>query len=117
MVTLGDRYLVVRNSYRRGFGFPAGRMNNGESPGEGASRELREEVGLKLSPDRFGLIGVYPNRGEFKTDVAHLVGVDLDEPPALQPDQMEVVWAGFLTPEEIRREPMTEPLRMFLQER
>jgi ADP-ribose pyrophosphatase YjhB (NUDIX family) len=43
--------LLVRNSYRPGWGFPGGFLKRGESPDEGARRETREEIGVDIVLD------------------------------------------------------------------
>lgn len=40
--------LLVKAVYRRHWGFPGGWLEPGESPGEGAQREIREETGVVL---------------------------------------------------------------------
>ena len=40
-------YLLVRNRNGRHWGFPKGRIEEGESPQEAARREVIEEVGIK----------------------------------------------------------------------
>jgi 8-oxo-dGTP diphosphatase len=42
----GEELLLVRTSYRSGWGFPGGLLNRGEEPAAGALRELQEETGL-----------------------------------------------------------------------
>jgi ADP-ribose pyrophosphatase YjhB (NUDIX family) len=43
--------LLVRNSYRRGWGFPGGLLNRGEAPFDAARRETHEEVGVDVVLD------------------------------------------------------------------
>lgn len=43
--------LLVRNSYRRGWGFPGGFLKRGEAPADAAARETREEVGVDVVLD------------------------------------------------------------------
>jgi len=40
--------LLIRNSYRDGWGAPGGLLRRGEEPGAGAEREAKEEVGLDV---------------------------------------------------------------------
>lgn len=40
--------LLVRLSYRRRWGVPGGLLKRGEAPGDGARREVLEEVGLEV---------------------------------------------------------------------
>ncbi len=43
--------LLIRNSYRTGWGFPGGFLKRGESPDDAARRETREEVGVDVVLD------------------------------------------------------------------
>ena len=43
--------LLIRNSYRSGWGFPGGFLKRGESPDDAARRETREEVGVDVVLD------------------------------------------------------------------
>ncbi len=42
------RWLVVRHSYRRGWGLPGGGLHRGEDPHDGLRRELVEELGVQV---------------------------------------------------------------------
>lgn len=60
VVTSGDKYLLCRRAIepRRGYWtMPAGFMEVGESPEEGAARESREEANVDIAID--ALLGVY----------------------------------------------------------
>lgn len=43
--------LLVRNSYRQGWGFPGGLLKRRETPDAAARRETREEVGVDVALD------------------------------------------------------------------
>ncbi|MFD1320538.1 NUDIX hydrolase [Micromonospora sonneratiae] len=45
------RLLMLRQPTGPGWGLPAGLLNRGEAPIDGAARELREETGIALSPE------------------------------------------------------------------
>ena len=46
------RLLLLRQPPGRGWGLPAGLLRRGEAPVVGAARELAEESGLQLAPER-----------------------------------------------------------------
>jgi ADP-ribose pyrophosphatase YjhB (NUDIX family) len=50
--TDSDRLLLLWQPPRRGWSLPAGLLARGESPVDGAVRELREESGFALRPDQ-----------------------------------------------------------------
>ena len=58
LVERGDRVLLVRTP-RRGWEFPGGQVEEGESILDAAIREVSEEANIVASADR--LVGVYSN--------------------------------------------------------
>lgn len=52
-----DRVLLVHTPGRDAWGLPGGGLEAGESPTEGAVRELREETGLSLDPGSLAAVG------------------------------------------------------------
>ena len=58
LVERGDEVLQVRTE-RRGWEFPGGQIEEGESVLDGVIREVREEANIVASADR--LVGVYSN--------------------------------------------------------
>ncbi len=99
-VWCGDRILLVRNSYRRRYTLPCGGVKSEEDIRLAACRELFEEVRIEVDPDELGLEGNYLNRSEFKKDHFALFEIRFTSEPPLQVDNREVIWAGFMTPEE-----------------
>jgi 8-oxo-dGTP pyrophosphatase MutT (NUDIX family) len=111
------RVLAIRNSYRSWVGLPAGGVKRGETPPAAAVRELREEVGIAARPEALRFACELPSRYEFKRDRCAFYEIELADPPVLQPDQREVIWAGFLGVEEALRERLAPPLRAYLEAR
>lgn len=111
------RLLLVKNSYRRFYTLPGGYVRSGESAAAAAQRELEEEVDLRLPLDR--LREVYSRTHEFENrlDKITIVEVEVDEPPALDVDNREVVWASFEPPDAILRRPIVPHLAEYLRER
>jgi 8-oxo-dGTP pyrophosphatase MutT (NUDIX family) len=59
--------LLVRHTYTRGWHFPGGYINRGETPMEAAAREAREEAGAELLEPP-ALVGIYSAFGDGKSD-------------------------------------------------
>ena len=53
------RLLTVRKRGTDKFMHPGGKPEAGETPAEAAARELQEEVGIVLAPDRLDLLGCW----------------------------------------------------------
>lgn len=109
--------LVVRNSYRALTAMPAGGLKRGEAPAEGASRELREEVGISVAVAQLRPAGVFVSRQQFKEDQAHVFELELESQPEVEVDGREVVSARFEAPDSLPTEGCCEILRCYLDER
>jgi len=104
LIDSSGRVLLVRHGYgRRNWELPGGAALPGEPPDATARRELHEETGLSLDPDR--LAGVYfePNEGSLGP-LIHFVfrfAWTADLQPAAQPPEIEDV--GFWQPDRLPR--------------
>lgn len=104
VVTAADAVLLVRNTTRSGWAAPGGKRDPGESVRGTAVREVREELGLELDPDRLAPVGYerititgtpVPEPWD---EVNHLAvfGVHLDAREELRPDPVEIAEAVWL---------------------
>ena len=112
-----DRVLVIRNSYRRRLSRPAGGLARGETPPDAALRELREEVGLTPDAASLRYVGEIVDREGPAEDHAHFFELHCEEEPRPVVDAREVVWAGFLRPEEALARGVVRVVRMYLEDR
>lgn len=95
-----DRVLMIKNSYKRELTFPCGGIRQGESPRRGAVRELAEEAGIRVPLNALRYVGQYFTTCEYCRDQSDLYEITFPDPPDFFVDHREVVWAGFMTPEE-----------------
>ena len=95
LVRVGGELLLIRNSYRRWYSVPGGRVGRGEEPRLAAARELREEVGLAVEPEALRALGEFVVHHSNIEDHVHAFELRLDSKPELRIDAREVVWAGF----------------------
>jgi 8-oxo-dGTP diphosphatase len=97
-VWVRDRVLMLRVSYRRDMCLPGGGIERGETPEQAALRELREEVGLILTPNDLRVAWRQQSLWDYRQDHVTIFEAELDELPALLPDGREVVEARLISP-------------------
>jgi ADP-ribose pyrophosphatase YjhB (NUDIX family) len=110
------RILLHRRDDNELWSIPGGAMEVGERIADTAVREVEEETGLEVKPER--VVGIYSNpqhvveyadgevRQQFSVCFAcRVVGGDL----AVSDESLEV---GFFTPEQLEGMPMHESIRL-----
>ena len=105
--------LLIRSSYKRGWSFPGGGIEAGESPAAAARREVAEEVGLSVRVDEPAEIveGAWEGRPE----TVHFYTVHLEALPRLRLDNREVIGAEFVRPERLDGMSFTGPVAAYLR--
>jgi ADP-ribose pyrophosphatase YjhB (NUDIX family) len=90
----GDRILLVRHTYRRGWGVPGGMMGWCEHPDDTIVREIREEVGLETvvlaEPYTYWLRR--PRRVEVLYELGLAEGATAADARPTSPEIEEVAW-------------------------
>ena len=109
------RVLVIRNSYRKRDSLPAGGLRRGETPLEAAVRELGEEVGIVATPGQLAYHGEILSESQYAKDHAHFYELRCEAEPEVRIDRREVVWAGFLEPEEALARGVVQSVRVYLE--
>lgn len=88
------RVLLIRHSYRERWGLPGGLLNKGEEPGDGAVREVAEEVGLAV--ELVGAPSVVVEPELQRVDVVYrakpAANVRADDARPVSPEISEVRW-------------------------
>jgi 8-oxo-dGTP pyrophosphatase MutT (NUDIX family) len=100
MITRGDgARLLVRHSYRNGWGVPGGLLKRGEEAADGALRECMEEVGLAIVLDHPPTVVVDP--GARRVDVIFTARpIDLGSTD-VKAQSAEVLEARWFLPDEM----------------
>lgn len=111
-VYVDGKLLLIRNSYRRGWTFPGGGVERGETPLAAARREICEELGLRVTiegePTR--IRGAWEGR----PDTVEIFDLVLPAVPALQLDHREVIEARFVGTADLSRMPLTGPVAAYV---
>ena len=113
-VWVGDRVLVLRQSYRRDLNLPGGGIGKSETPRQAALRELQEEVGLTLDPGVLRVAWEQETLWDWRHDHVTIFEVTLDHVPDLFPDGREVVEARLLNPLAVLAGPKAPFLENYL---
>lgn len=92
------RLLMVHDRLRREWSYPAGYIDHGEQPLEAAVRELREEVNIRLAPERLTFMSTeIINRPlgklEFTTYAATVAAADIANLKLQAPELTDYTWA------------------------
>ena len=112
VVSIGDRLLLVRSSYRPEWNFPGGGVRPGEPPIQAVRRELAEELGLHAVA--FSPAGSESGLWEARRDTVHYFELRLAQVPELRWDNREVTGARLFRVADLDRVPVTGPVRAYL---
>jgi 8-oxo-dGTP diphosphatase len=123
----GDQLVLVREEYPTWGGafwnVPSGRVEDGESPAEGAARELAEETGLVVDPADLAVVSTVASTGGPEESRAWNYTVDVVSSTiaVLDPDGL-VLEARWFSRDEAARllaelpyRPLSEPAVAFLR--
>ncbi len=110
IVTCRGRLLLERRRDSDTWGLVGGGVKKKETPLQAIVREVKEELGLRVSPERFARLAVYgePGRiaafrdGSIWRMVIVVFGLDLPEEPEMTLSA-ESRALRFFTPEEVRQ--------------
>lgn len=113
----GGEVLLVKNSYVPYYSAPGGYVRTNETGRDAAIRELREEVGVTVAPDRLEPALDETNEWEGKQDHVEIFNLELDERPEIAVDHREVVAASWFSPQRVSELEIFPPLRRVIAKR
>jgi 8-oxo-dGTP diphosphatase len=111
------KLLLIENSYRPRLYFPSGGIRTGEQPLDAARRELAEEVGIDVPPERFSLAFEMQLHHDNLFDRVSTYEVRLDAAPHLAIDRREVIEAKFVAPNDARKLDLAAVVREYVNRR
>ena len=124
-IWVNKKLLLVRTSYRRGYGLPGGGLQPGESAREAAVRELNEELGVAIEgawlqepwsiteQQRGGRNTVTIFALPWSQHPSKMVtGTAL---PAFTIDQLEIISTGWMSRDEALKHHLPGHLRQYLE--
>jgi 8-oxo-dGTP diphosphatase len=112
-----DKLLVIKNSYKKQFTIPCGRIKRREDKTAAAVRELDEEVGIKLEKDQLTFVGEYAGKSRYATDIGIFFEITMAELPQIQVDNREVVWARFMPLDQVANLNLNPTVKAWLKNR
>ncbi len=80
--------LLVRNSYREGWGMPGGLLRRGEKPAAAAKREAEEEIGIVVEPEGEPLVVI--DAAARRVDVVFRCRLVPPVPDVIHPASVEI---------------------------
>lgn len=109
IITCGGKLLLERRRDSDTWGLPGGGVKKQETELQAIAREIREELGLRIPPERFRKLAVYgePGRiaafrdGSIWRMVIVVYALELEEEPKLTISE-ESRELRFFTPEELK---------------
>ena len=112
------RVLLVKTCYRRVYSLPAGFVGRHEAARDAASRELFEEVGVRIQPSDLALVYTGTVFVEHHHDTLTVFEVEISSEPEVKASGRELVWVGWKTTEEAKEMPLlSQHLRAYLAAR
>lgn len=97
------RVLLVRHGYRRGWHFPGGGVERGETVGEALHREVEEETGVRITGAPL-LHGLFSNGESFPGDHIALFVIRQWKRPKIPKPNAEIAAQDFFAPDALPHE-------------
>jgi 8-oxo-dGTP diphosphatase len=109
--------LIVKNSYRKQYTLPGGYIRTHESPAEAGARELAEECGIYVQPEKIKEVYQRIHSFEFREDDVTIGEIEIADRPPIRIDHREVVDARFFSVAAAQKLPLVPHLAEYLSSR
>lgn len=111
LLWVNDQLLLIKNSYRNGYGLPGGHINLDETAHQAIIRELKEETGITISNHQLKHITTlhfYRGKALCTDDIFQC---SLESMPKVQIDNREVIEYQFVSLTKINTLPLLKETR------
>ena len=112
-----EKLLMIRNSYKKSFTIPCGRIKRDEDSADAAVRELYEEVGIRVDKRQIKFIGIYKTNYNNIEDIGNFYEIEMTEFPILKVDNREVFWSQFMPLDQIAALNLNPTVKAWLDHR
>lgn len=112
-----NKVLIIKPSYKNEYAMPGGYIKRGEDKRKAASREVWEELKLKVSEEQLEYVDTYLNTHEYKRDYTAIFEVRFPFKPPINIDHREVKWANFLSLDETTKLKLPPSIKSYFQKR
>ena len=116
LVTVLDRFLIIKNSYKKGWTLPCGMVDRRESEVEGAKRELKEETGIDCEIKNLSFLKEYLSTKGFKKDHQFFFHLKLEQIPKVTLDMTEVIDHRWISLEDLENSDLPDGVRSIVSE-
>lgn len=102
LVWFDDRVLLIRNSYQPRWSAPGGSVEVGESASNAVTREMDEEIGIRIRADDLKFVRDVTFDFRYRRDRISLFEWHPAKMPRIEMDEREIVEAKWFALEEAR---------------
>jgi 8-oxo-dGTP pyrophosphatase MutT (NUDIX family) len=110
----GDRILLVRSTYQSWWGIPGGRVDRGEEPRAGGTRELFEETALAAAPEDLAPLGELQLEHNNIHDHVWFFELRCEREPIVRCDGVEIAELRWARDDELRALKLWPPLAAWI---
>jgi ADP-ribose pyrophosphatase YjhB (NUDIX family) len=110
------KIIIIKNSYKKQFTIPCGRIKRGENFTDAAVRELNEEVSLEVDKSELKFIGQYTFKYTYVSEIGNFFESEILNLPNIRVDNREVIWARFTPPDEALFLKLNPLVRSYMQQ-
>jgi 8-oxo-dGTP pyrophosphatase MutT (NUDIX family) len=109
IVEYGGKILLVRGWHDGKYqSLPGGGKEKRENMRQCAARELREEVGIEVAPDKLKSHGIYDHKRRGISFKMHLFSVSLTQEPKIEQGIVEIIDIQWIEASDISKASITE---------
>ncbi|MFO0882026.1 MAG: NUDIX hydrolase [Candidatus Saccharimonadales bacterium] len=115
VVRYKDKILVTKNwlGHQKKWRLPGGGVHKNERPALAASRELLEEVGIRVTEKDLLQLTQTPHEARYGY-LIDLFVVSIASLPKINPDEREIIKATFMSKDELLKQECSEELLLAL---